>query len=116
MRGESVVGASGMAAAWPRPPMVATLASATADPPRKLRRESFMTLRPCLLCIRCAACRRDHRVGLGSDGAAAEHGHAEIGGGKPEVPLGFDARDLRSYLLPRRLQQREGVDLHGVIL
>ena len=52
MRGESVVGASGMVAAWERPPIAATLTSATADPPRKLRRENFMTLRPCLLCIR----------------------------------------------------------------
>ena len=43
MRGESVVGASGMVPAWLRPLMVATLAS-TADPLRKFRRESFMTL------------------------------------------------------------------------
>ena len=43
MAGDAVVGASGMPAAWTRPLMAATLASATADPPRKFRRESVMT-------------------------------------------------------------------------
>src|SRR5262245_31675842 len=116
MAGDSVVGASGMVAAWPRPRMAAAPTNATAEPPRKLRRESFITRCPHLLWIRSAACRRDHRVWLGSKPAAAKHGDAKVGRGEPEVPLGLDAANLRSYLLPRRLHQREGIDLHGVIL
>jgi hypothetical protein len=44
MAGDALVGASGMPAAWTRPLMAATLASATADPPRKFRRESMVII------------------------------------------------------------------------
>ena len=51
-----------------------------------------------------------------TDVAAAEHRHAEIGRGEPEISLGFDACHLRSRPRPRGFEERKGVDLHGVVL
>src|SRR5689334_16650289 len=111
---EDVVGASGIAAACARPLTIDAPTSATAEPVRKLRRES-MVLSFQLIAAR-SACVSDDCAIEPAQASAAKHSDGKIGVSQPEIALGFDARHLGRCIVPRCFEQRESVDLHGVIL
>ena len=109
-----VVGASGIAAACVWLLIMEAPTSATAEPVRKFRRESIVL--SFQLIAASPACIGDDCATEPAQATAPEHGNAEIGVGKPEIALGFYVCHFRCGVLSRRFEQRENIDLHGIIL
>src|SRR5262245_7026096 len=96
-------------------PLTAAALTNTAEPARKFLRDSIVLI---LLLVsgHAAGFRGNDHCRFPTQTSAAEHSDAKIGRCQPEIALGFDARDLGLRLGSRSLQQREGIDLHGVEL